>query len=1072
MRSQTGVHQKISGGMVLAVLALVLLGLPGRPGGNLALAQQGKDATVEVTTEPTEEATGITESTMEPTEELAAEATAEPITEATTEPTAEPTTEPTREANDTPEATVEPGGTSQPDDGLEYEGSADKLPIIFLPGATGSKLINDPNEDGKFDEVWPNVTELIFDPDDDSLRVLKLKESGDGPAEEEEASYNTVKVGDVIRSENFFVLFKMNVYKPTIEYFTSRGGYIEGKDFFVCPYDWRKDISQIAAGDKLDLTLEKCINKALERNPETKQVNILAHSMGGLVARQYVSDSERSKRVKHLVTLGTPYFGAPKSTLAIIDGVCLVEPEIIKVGNNSIKACISDPKTIQEIIRNFPGAYQLAPSDAYFKVYDGYIVEGGYIFRDKQDYLDADESLELLKEHNEGLAGKAKEFHEKVDGWGEDVTNDVEVLMIAGCCSNTISTIIKRFKAPSWGSPFINEPLYMVDVTILGDGTVPLRSATMSGEGVNLRGNVPLKVFRGREHLKLAQDDKVLGCVQDFFENIEGKGLPESCSEPQATAVEEDTLTGRFISLDGSVDLEIVDNSGNRIGYINNGGTVVNEIPGASYYETSSTISIFLPETAQYIIRVYGQQQASTDIRIQKIIADQTKQTALYDDLPLTTNSIATLNYDPNADSPGAFALDQNGDGTSESDFPPTSILDPIESKDYVSPKTTITLDGPRAPDGWFTGLVTVTMEAEDNEGGTGVAKIEYTRDSGNTVQLYTAPFIVNTDQAGIILAKATDRAGNEESPLASALLRPLSSTVHLEPINLQLAISATDTTNVQVANVSNLYGIDFRLSYDPAIVEVQDADPDEPGIQIKPGTLFEGKNYFVARNWVDPEAGVIEFIASLRDSAASIDSSGSLATITWQGVKTGTSTVMFDQAKLSNRDGAPINRHVENGIIEVKPDVMFGQVRLQSRTNHSDTYVYLIEDKEDCLASAKIAGIPIPNVPYAVTNADGYFEISPTLGRTYGCLRAVHNGFLAGQKIDPQRGDSGTITLPGGDVTSDNIIDIFDLVYVAARYDSSDPAADVNADGLVDVFDLVIVGSNYDKKGPVTDWK
>ena len=46
--------------------------------------------------------------------------------------------------------------------------------------------------------------------------------------------------------------------------------------------------------------------------------------------------------------------------------------------------------------------------------------------------------------------------------------------------------------------------------------------------------------------------------------------------------------------------------------------------------------------------------------------------------------------------------------------------------------------------------------------------------------------------------------------------------------------------------------------------------------------------------------------------------------------------------------------------------------------------------------------------------------------------------------------------------------VDIFDLVFVASRYESSDPTADINADGIVDIYDLVTIAENYGQKLPV----
>ena len=51
---------------------------------------------------------------------------------------------------------------------------------------------------------------------------------------------------------------------------------------------------------------------------------------------------------------------------------------------------------------------------------------------------------------------------------------------------------------------------------------------------------------------------------------------------------------------------------------------------------------------------------------------------------------------------------------------------------------------------------------------------------------------------------------------------------------------------------------------------------------------------------------------------------------------------------------------------------------------------------------------------------------------------------------------------LASGDATSDGLVDIFDLTFIASRYDSTDYTADVNADGVVDIFDLTIVASQY----------
>jgi hypothetical protein len=59
------------------------------------------------------------------------------------------------------------------------------------------------------------------------------------------------------------------------------------------------------------------------------------------------------------------------------------------------------------------------------------------------------------------------------------------------------------------------------------------------------------------------------------------------------------------------------------------------------------------------------------------------------------------------------------------------------------------------------------------------------------------------------------------------------------------------------------------------------------------------------------------------------------------------------------------------------------------------------------------------------------------------------------------------------GDDAVDNeggVIDIFDLAFVAARYNTDDPAADINLDGTVDIFDLTILASHYGQSKPEVD--
>ncbi len=123
--------------------------------------------------------------------------------------------------------------------------------------------------------------------------------------------------------------------------------------YYTLPYDWRYDnIHAVRALDSLIDQIRKDYN-----DPNLK-VDIIAHSMGGLIARYYmrygtqdVLDSNEfpvtkagAKKVRRLIQLGTPNLGSVSSLHSLIEGT--------KVGFGRVPP---------EVIATFPSLYQLLP---------------------------------------------------------------------------------------------------------------------------------------------------------------------------------------------------------------------------------------------------------------------------------------------------------------------------------------------------------------------------------------------------------------------------------------------------------------------------------------------------------------------------------------------------------------------------------------------------------------------------------------------------------------------------------------------------------------------------------------
>lgn len=94
------------------------------------------------------------------------------------------------------------------------------------------------------------------------------------------------------------------VYKPFINNL-KRLGYIPGKNLFICYYNWMKPNSDSAR----DFLMPK-IKEALDCNPHSNKVDILCHSMGGIVARAYIQSPYYNNDVDKLIFMATPNLGA------------------------------------------------------------------------------------------------------------------------------------------------------------------------------------------------------------------------------------------------------------------------------------------------------------------------------------------------------------------------------------------------------------------------------------------------------------------------------------------------------------------------------------------------------------------------------------------------------------------------------------------------------------------------------------------------------------------------------------------------------------------------------------------
>lgn len=188
------------------------------------------------------------------------------------------------------------------------------LPIIFIPGIAGSELYSGSNI------VWP-IAPL------GSRTDLALNADGT-------PFFNNthVIVGDVLRGTAY------NFYGGMID-FLKENGYQEKKNLFLFPYDWRMDNANHIPD------LDKLVNQARVQSGSEKVI-LLAHSMGGLIGRAYVQ--QHPDKVDSLITMGTPWWGAPKVFYGLLNGYDFDNPSV-------------NTKLMKVLAQNWTSAYQLLP---------------------------------------------------------------------------------------------------------------------------------------------------------------------------------------------------------------------------------------------------------------------------------------------------------------------------------------------------------------------------------------------------------------------------------------------------------------------------------------------------------------------------------------------------------------------------------------------------------------------------------------------------------------------------------------------------------------------------------------
>ena len=135
----------------------------------------------------------------------------------------------------------------------------------------------------------------------------------------------------------------------------------ESEDFYIFPYDWRQPVEQ-TTDDLNNFLKEKIWNKK-----PTQKINIVGHSLGGLVGR--VFSQKYQDKINRIISVGTPHQGAVQVYKPIEAGQLDRDNTFLWLAEKLIlilnKSTLEDDKEI--IKKRFPVTLDLFPTFNFLK---------------------------------------------------------------------------------------------------------------------------------------------------------------------------------------------------------------------------------------------------------------------------------------------------------------------------------------------------------------------------------------------------------------------------------------------------------------------------------------------------------------------------------------------------------------------------------------------------------------------------------------------------------------------------------------------------------------------------------
>ncbi len=295
-------------------------------------------------------------------------------------------------------------------------------------------------------------------------------------------------------------------------------GYKPNIDFWVFPYDWRQ--SNRISGQ----LLAKFIEKKTEGKYNDDGVDVISHSMGGIIAR---AASLSGALIRRTAYIACPHMGSPLAYFILhpqIDSRRFIGsayhnyPSSTYWQSDNADNNLESRKTLyqrrKELFVKFPSMYELLPDESYLRNRAILLTDGKPESGAEGTYLKSDWAFKEKDMRNAVI--NAMEFKRDL---GEELPRQGDLLI---CGTNQLTCDTIQYRTSHHASITGRRPSYLMqqgfslpyDSGQGGDGYVPVISAMASTSGVQTYSN---SVFIPEAHTVLSNAKATIEAISRFL---------------------------------------------------------------------------------------------------------------------------------------------------------------------------------------------------------------------------------------------------------------------------------------------------------------------------------------------------------------------------------------------------------------------------------------------------------------------------------------------------------------------------------------------------------------------------